>query len=86
MNMHITHLSSAAFFEKKKADDIKRAANSAPVVVTDDANKPAYVFLSYVTYQRLLGPTLRQMVAMPGGDDIEFDPPRLSDDILRVPD
>jgi hypothetical protein len=49
-------------------------------------DEPAYVFLSYVTYQRLLGPTLRQMVAMPGGDDIEFDPPRLSDDILRVPD
>jgi hypothetical protein len=86
MNMHITHLSSAAFFEKKKADDIKRAANSAPVVVTDETNKPAYVFLSYVTYQRLLGPTLRQMVAMPGGDDIEFDPPRLSDEILHVPD
>jgi hypothetical protein len=36
-------------------------------------------------YRRLLGPTLREMVP-PIGDDIEFDPPRMGDNIVRPVD
>jgi len=37
-------------------------------------------------YRGLFGPTLREMVSQPGGDDIEFEPPRLPDDIFRFAD
>jgi hypothetical protein len=61
----------------------KRAADNGPVIITDDG-RPVYVLLSHVFYRRLLGPTLREMVAQPGGDDIDFDPPRMSDQMFRA--
>jgi hypothetical protein len=63
----------------------KRAADIGPVLITDDG-KPMYVLLSHDFYRRLLGPSLREMVAQPGGDDIDFDVPRLSSHIFRPGD
>jgi hypothetical protein len=66
-------------------DDIsgaKRAADSGPVIITD-GGKPVYVLLSHDFYRRLLGPTLREMVSQPEGDDTDFDPPRMSNDMFR---
>ncbi len=60
----------------------KRAADNGPVIITDDG-RPVYVLLSHDFYRRLLGPTLREMVAQPGGDDIDFDPPRMSGQMFR---
>jgi hypothetical protein len=83
MTMTVTRLSSHKFNEDVGA--AKRAADSGPVIITD-GDKPAYVFLSHDLYSRLLGPTLREMVTQPGGDDIEFEPSRLSDEIFRPAD
>jgi hypothetical protein len=81
--MTVTMLSSEKF--NQDVGSAKRAADSGPVIITD-ADKPAYVLLRHDLYRRLFGPTLREMVAQPEGDDIEFKPCRLSDDIVRAPD
>lgn len=65
----------------------KRAADVGPVIITD-RGKPAYVLLRHDDYRRLTseGPSLRQAVAQPGGDDIEFEPPRLGGPLFRPAD
>jgi hypothetical protein len=78
--MNVTTLPSYEF--DQDIGGAKRAADSGPVIITDDG-KPRYVLLNHDSYRRLLGPTLREMVAQPGGDDIEFDPPRMSDHMFR---
>jgi hypothetical protein len=47
-----------------------------------DHGARAYVVMRDDVYRRLLGPTLREMIP-PSGDDIEFEPARMSDDIFR---
>jgi hypothetical protein len=63
------------------------AAEAGPVFVTDRGN-PAYVPLQYEAYQRLAGSPKRLLdaVAMPGSDDIVFDPPRMGAGLFRAPD
>lgn len=65
---------------------VKRAADKGPVVITD-RGQPAYVLLTHDEWKRLQSPqrSLLDLLAMPEGDDIEFDPPRLGD-ITRAPD
>ena len=55
----------------------KRAAYDGPVFITD-RGAPAHVLLTIEEYERLAatGPNLVQLLAMTGGADIEFDPPR----------
>jgi len=83
MSVTVTRLSSHKFNQDVGA--AKRAAEKGPVIITD-GDKPAYVFLSHDLYRRLLGPTLREMVTQPGGDDIDFEPPRMSAHVLRPND
>ena len=56
----------------------KRASDASPVFITD-RGKPAHVLLSITEYRRLTfgSKNLHEMLAMPGLEDIEFDPPRL---------
>lgn len=56
----------------------KRASDKGPVFITD-RGKPAHVLLSIAEYRKLTSGSknLHQMLAMPGLEDIEFDPPRL---------
>jgi prevent-host-death family protein len=63
----------------------KRAANKGPVIITD-RGKPAYVLLNHEAYRRLAGgkKSIADLLAMPGGEDIEFDPPKL-DIKLKIP-
>jgi prevent-host-death family protein len=65
----------------------KRAANEGPVIITDRA-RPAYVLMRYETYQRLAGrgPGIRALLAHPESEDVTFEPPRLGDDPLQLPD
>ena len=65
----------------------KRAANEGPVIITD-RGRPAYVLMRHETYQRLAGrePSIRALLAHPESEDVAFDPPRLGDDPLRLPD
>ena len=58
----------------------KRAAADGPVFVTD-RGRPAFALLKIEDYYQLSGhkdaSLLDTMNAIPGGDDIEFDPPKL---------
>jgi len=83
--MTVTTISSREF--NQGVSRAKRAADEGPVVITD-RGQPAYVLLRHETYKRLAGggPTIRELLAMPGGEDIEFDPPRTGGGIFRVPE
>ena len=58
----------------------KRAAEQGPVIITD-RGEPAYVLLRHEDWRRLRGErsSLRQALALPGVEDIEFEPPRLGE-------
>lgn len=75
--MTITTISSREF--NQDAGGAKKAAEKGPVVITD-RGRPAHVLLSFEDYQKLLGagPSLFEALAMPGGEDIEFDPPKMN--------
>jgi len=76
--MTITTLSSREF--NQDTSRAKRAAAAGPVFITD-RGRPAHVLLSIEAYRRLKGErvNIADLLAMPGGEDIEFDPPRLGD-------
>ena len=73
--MTITTMSSREF--NRDASRAKKAANEGPVFITD-RGKPAHVLLSITEYRRLAGRRYKisDALAMPGGEDIDFDPPR----------
>jgi hypothetical protein len=64
----------------------KRATTQGPVIITD-RGRPAHVLMTYEAYERLVGceENAAHALAMPGGEDIEFDPPR-SRDLGRAAD
>jgi hypothetical protein len=59
----------------------KRAAVDGPVFITD-RGRPAYALLKIDDYYRMAGqskPSLLDIMdSIPGGEAIEFDPPRLN--------
>lgn len=65
----------------------KRAAKEGPVVITD-RGRPAYVLLRHETYLRLSGQdrSIGAMLADPASEDVEFEPPRLGDAVVRGAD
>ena len=83
--MAITTISSREF--NQDASGAKKAAAEGPVFITD-RGRPAHVLLTIEEYERLAGeqPTMVELLAMPEGGDIEFDPPRLGDEWLRPAD
>jgi prevent-host-death family protein len=83
--MGITTISSREF--NQDAGGAKKAADKGPVVITD-RGRPAHVLLSFEDYRKLLGagPSLFEALAMPGGEDIDFDPPRLAGPLARPAD
>jgi prevent-host-death family protein len=74
--MTITTLSSREF--NQDASRAKKASKEGPVFITD-RGKPSHVLLSIEEYQRLTsgGRKIADALAMHGGEDFEFDPPRL---------
>ena len=83
--MTITTISSREF--NQDAGGAKKAADKGPVIITD-RGRPSHVLLSIEAYRKLLGagPSLMEALAMPGGEDIEFDPPRMEGPISRPVD
>lgn len=65
----------------------KRAAEDAPVVITD-RGKPAFVLMTHEDYQRLLGkrPGLSELLNDEATRDLEFEPARIQDEWLRPAD
>ncbi|EAR20637.1 type II toxin-antitoxin system Phd/YefM family antitoxin [Nitrococcus mobilis] len=83
--MSITTLSSREF--NRDASRAKKAARNGPVFITD-RGRASHVLLTIEEYQRITGnqASLVEALAMPGIADIEFEPPRLSDDLYRPAD
>ena len=84
----ITTYSSREFTRDVAA--AKRAAANGPVFITD-RGEPAYALLTIEEYHRLKAGSkprslLEVMQSLPDTSDIEFEPPRLDDVVLRVPD
>jgi prevent-host-death family protein len=75
--MAITTISSREF--NQDTSRAKQAASKGPVFITD-RGRPAHVLLTIEDYQELSGSltNIVEQLAMPGAEDIEFDPPRLS--------
>ena len=74
--MTITTLSSREF--NQDTSRAKKAASKGPVFITD-RGKPAHVLLSIDDYRRITGGPrkIADALAMPGVEEIEFDPPRV---------
>jgi prevent-host-death family protein len=84
--MSQTTISSREFNQDIAA--AKRAAKKGPVVVTD-RGAPAFVLLTHAEYRRLAGvrgPSLADLLNDDAGDDIDFDPPRLGNGLVRPAD
>lgn len=83
--MSITTISSREF--NQDAGGAKRAAEKGPVVITD-RGRPSHVLLSFEEYQKLTGAgrSLLDIVAQDVDDDIDFDPPRMGDQIFKPVD
>lgn len=82
--MATTTISSREF--NQDTSGAKKAAEKGPVFITD-RGKPAHVLLSIDEYQQLTnrGKTILELLAMPGDQDFDFEPPRL-DDLARGAD
>lgn len=59
------------------ASRAKRAAEAGPVFITDRGS-PAHVLMSMAAYEALVGDgsNIAELLALPGVEDIDFDPPR----------
>lgn len=79
--MKITTLSSREF--NQDTGRAKKAAKEGPVFITD-RGKPAHVLLSIQEYRKLKGKkNILEMLAMPGIEEIEFEPPRLRGKLIH---
>ena len=83
--MSITTLSSRAF--NQDTGKAKKAARNGPVIITE-RGRPSHVLLSIEEYQQITGAHTRiiELLAMPEGDDIEFEAPRLKEKLIRPAD
>jgi len=83
--MSITTISSREF--NQDAGGAKRAADKGPVIITD-RGRPSHVLLSFEDYRKLAGAgkSLFEVVAQDQDDDIDFDPPRMGEQIFRPVD
>jgi prevent-host-death family protein len=83
--MAITTISSREF--NQDAGGAKKAAKKGPVFITD-RGRPAHVLLTIEDYQKLTGShaSIIDMLAMPGAEDIEFEPPRLNGEFISPAD
>ena len=80
--MSVTTISSREF--NQDVSRAKRAAEEGPVIITD-RGEPAWVLVRHETWQRLTGksPTIQELLALPGLEEIDFEPVRLSGGVFR---
>ncbi|WFU07828.1 type II toxin-antitoxin system prevent-host-death family antitoxin [Rhizobium sp. CB3090] len=72
----MTIMSSREF--NQDTSGAKRAASEGPVFITD-RGKPSHVLLSMDEYLKLAKKgNIIDALAMPGGEDIDFEPPRMT--------
>ena len=75
--MSVTTISSTAL--TRDIGKTKKAAQAGPVILTEDG-QPAYVLMNIEQYKEIIenAQSILDLLAMPGAEDIEFTPPRLS--------
>ena len=80
--MAITTISSRDF--NQDTGHAKKAARRGPVIITD-RGRPAHVLLSIEDYRKLSGSdtNIAELLKMPDGDALDFEPPRLRDRLQR---
>ena len=83
--MGITVITSRTF--NQQVSKAKRDATKGPVFITD-RGRPAHVLLTIEDYQRIAEKeaSIVESLAMPQAADIELEPPRLTDKLIRLPD
>ncbi len=83
--MTITTLSSREF--NQDASGAKKAAKRGPVFITD-RGRPAHVLLTIEEYQSVTRSqaNIIDLLAMPGVAEIDFNPPRLGNELYRPAD
>lgn len=83
--MAITTITSRQF--NQDTSRAKKAAKKGPVFITD-RGRPAHVLLTIEDYKAMGGKrkNIVELLAMPKAAEIEFDPPRLGDEIVRAAD
>ena len=76
--MGMTTLSSREF--NQDTSGAKKAAKHGPVIITD-RGRPAHVLLTFAAYKKITAShaKIADLLAMPGGEDFEFDAPQLRD-------
>jgi prevent-host-death family protein len=81
--MKITTLTSREF--NQDTGRAKKAAGKGPVFITD-RGKPAHVLLTIEQYRLLSGEErkIADVLALPGSEDIDFNPPRARIKARRV--
>jgi prevent-host-death family protein len=74
--MKITRVSSREF--NQDTARAKKAARRGPVFITD-RGRPAHVLLTIEDYESLTkgSASIIELLAMPGVEDVEFEPPRM---------
>lgn len=75
--MTVTTITSREF--NQDTGRAKIAAKLGPVIITDRGHN-AHVLLSYDEFLRISSrqQNLAELLAMPGADEIDFDPPRMN--------
>ncbi len=83
--MAVTTFSSREF--NRDVTRAKKAARNGPVFITD-RGRPAHVLLSVEEYRRITGAqaSIVDLLAMPDGVEIEFEPLRLCSPLFRPAD
>jgi len=76
--MAITTVSSREF--NQNASATKKATDQGPVFITD-RGRPSHVLLTIEEYRKITGKgkSILELLAMPGDEDFDFEPPRLED-------
>ena len=80
--MPSTTISSREF--NQQVSRAKRESHAGPVIITD-RGRPAYVLMTIEEYRRVADTdqNLVDLLSMPEGGDIAFEPPRLADAMLH---
>lgn len=83
--MGITTMTSREF--NRDVSKAKRRSSEGPVFITD-RGRPAHVLMTVENYHKMVGEdvTIVDLLALPDAPDIEFEPPRLSDELFKTPD
>src|SRR6202790_1856291 len=83
--MATTKLSSREF--NQDTSRAKRAAKRGPVFITD-RGRPSHVLLTAEEYERITSgqKSIADLLAMPEAAEVEFDPPRMKDNLHQPAD